>query len=172
MVVGFECVHRAYGRIGERLGVGRIPEPPHRDRSLVVVPVASLTRLTSEALTAAVSLGDEVRAVTVCHPDAEDRLRAESLARDWELWEPGVPLVRVESDRRTVGRPVAAYVRGLTAADPGVRITVLIPEAEPAHVWQRLLQNQRGAVVAHAVRHETDAVICRLRFRLLDPRPS
>jgi K+-sensing histidine kinase KdpD len=26
--------------------------------------------------------------------------------------------------------------------------------------------NQRGAVVAHAVRRDTDAVICRLRFRL------
>ncbi|MFD9602520.1 APC family permease [Streptomyces sp. NBC_01224] len=169
LVAGFECVHRAYARIGERLGVGRIPEPPHRDRSLVVVPVSSLTRLTSEALTAAASLGDEVRAVTVCHPDAEDRIRTEALERDWALWNPGVPLVRVTSQRRSVGRPVATYVREVAATDPGVRITVLIPEVEPAHMWQRLLQNQRGAVVAHAVRHETDAVICRLRFRLLDP---
>jgi hypothetical protein len=43
---------------------------------------------------------------------------------------------------------------------------VLVPEAEPAHVWQRILHNQRGAVVAHAVRRDTDAVICRMRFRL------
>ncbi|WP_030194492.1 hypothetical protein [Streptomyces sp. NRRL S-87] len=39
-------------------------------------------------------------------------------------------------------------------------------ETEPAHLWQRLLQNQRGSVVAHAVRRDTEAVICRLRFRL------
>jgi hypothetical protein len=39
-------------------------------------------------------------------------------------------------------------------------------ETEPERLWPRLLQNQRGAVVAHAVRRETDAVICRLRFRL------
>ncbi|MGW2563229.1 APC family permease [Streptomyces sp. NPDC001514] len=168
MVAGFECVHRAYGRIGERLGLGRIPEPPHRDRSLVLVPVSSLTRLTSEALTAAVSLGDEVRAVTVCHPDPEDSAQTEALARDWDLWNPGVPLVRVPSARRTIGRPLAAYVRELAAADPGTRITVLIPEVEPARLWQRMLQNQRGAVVAHAVRRETNAVICRLRFRLSD----
>lgn len=45
-------------------------------------------------------------------------------------------------------------------------MTVLIPETEPAHLWQRLLQNQRGSVVAHAVRRDTDAVICRLRFRI------
>ncbi|WP_327112808.1 APC family permease [Streptomyces sp. NBC_01341] len=168
LVAGFESVHRAYARIGRSLEVGRIPEPPHRDRSLIVVPISSLTRLTSEALTAAVSLGDEVHAVTVCHLDSEDRAQSEALERDWALWNPGVPLIRIASARRTIGRPVAAYVRKLTATDPGVRITVLIPEVEPAHVWQRLLQNQRGAVVAHAVRRETTAVICRLRFRLLD----
>ncbi|MCX4880880.1 hypothetical protein [Streptomyces sp. NBC_00847] len=44
---------------------------------------------------------------------------------------------------------------------------VLIPEAEPERLWPLLLQNQRGADVAHPVRRETDAVICRLRFRLL-----
>ncbi|MFE7386644.1 APC family permease [Streptomyces sp. NPDC057582] len=176
LVAAFEFVHRAYGKIGDRLEVGRIPEPPHRDRSLIIVPVSSLTRLTSEALTAAVSLGDEVRAVTVCHPDPEDRALSEALERDWALWNPGVPLIRVDSDRRSLGRPIASYVRELTAAEPGTRITVLIPEVEPAHVWQRVLQNQRGAVVAHAVRRDTHAVICRLRFRLdLDvavPRPA
>ncbi|MFF8827854.1 APC family permease [Streptomyces sp. NPDC015131] len=166
LVLAFETVHRAYGRIGERLGVGRIPEPPHRERSLVLVPVSSLTRLTSEALTTAVSLGDEVRAVTVCHPDPEDLAATEALERDWALWNPGVPLVRLPCERRSLGRPVSGYVRDLRAAEPATRVTVLIPEAEPESLWQRLLQNQRGAVVAHAVRRDTDAVICRLRFRL------
>ncbi|WP_399923279.1 APC family permease [Streptomyces kanamyceticus] len=166
LVAAFETVHRAYAAIGERLGLGRVPDCPHRDRSLVVVPVSSLSRLTSEALTAAVSLGDEVRAVTVCHADPEDRAAAEALERDWALWNPGVPLVRLPSDRRTLGRPVAAYVRHIAAASPGTRVTVLIPEVEPARAWQRLLQNQRGAVVAHAVRKDTDAAVCRLRLRL------
>jgi hypothetical protein len=76
-------VHRAYGRIGERLGLGRVPEHPHRDRSVVIVPVSSLSCLTSEALTAAASLGDEVRAVTVCHPGPEDRAALHALERSW-----------------------------------------------------------------------------------------
>lgn len=46
LVATFETVHRAYARIGERLGLGRIPDPPHRERSLVIVPVSSLSRLT------------------------------------------------------------------------------------------------------------------------------
>ncbi|MGW7207487.1 amino acid permease, partial [Streptomyces sp. NPDC054837] len=167
LVVAFETVHRAYGRIGERLGLGRIPETPHRERSLVIVPVSSLSRLTSEALTAASSLGDEVRAVTVCYPDPEDRAALHALERDWAQWDPGVPLVGLACERRSLGRPIAAYVREVAAAEPGTQVTVLIPETEPERLWQRLLQNQRGAVVAHAVRRESDAVICRLRFRLL-----
>lgn len=167
IVLCFEAVHRSYARIGACLALGRIPEPPHRDRSLVVVPVSSLSRLTSEALTAAVSLGDEILAVTVTHPD--DREHTESLHRDWDLWNPGVGLRDLPSPTRSVGRPVAAFVRDLAVQRPGTRITVLIPEIEPARAWQRLLQNQRGAVVAHAVRRDTNAVICRLRFRLSSP---
>ncbi|MEV6293562.1 APC family permease [Streptomyces sp. NPDC051896] len=166
LVAAFETVHRAYGRIGERLGLGRTPEVPQRERSLVIVPVSTLSRLTSAALTAAVSLGDEVRAVTVCYPDPEDRAQLHALERSWAEWDPGVRLVRLPCTRRSLGRPIAAYVRETAAAEPGTRVTVLIPEAEPERLWQRLLQNQRGAVVAHAVRRETDAVICRLRFRL------
>ncbi|MEW1569410.1 APC family permease [Streptomyces sp. NPDC093509] len=164
LVAAFEVVHRAYARIGERLGLGRVPERPHRERSVVVVPVSHLSRLTCEALNAAGSLGDEVRAVTVCHTDPEDRAQAAVLEEAWERWNPGVPLVRVVSEHRALGRPIASYVRGIAA--PGTRVTVLIPEVEPDRMWQRLLQNQRGAVVAHAVRRDTDAVICRLRFRL------
>lgn len=164
LVLAFRAVHRAYDRIGERLGLGRIPECPTRTRSLVIVPVSGISRLTSEALTAANSLGDEVRAVTVVHSDPEDRAASEALTRDWALWNPGVELVALPSERRTLGRPIAAYVRG--AAVPGTRVTVLVPEAEPRRAWQRILQNQRGAVVAHAVRRDTDAVICRLRFKL------
>ncbi|MGW2745502.1 APC family permease [Streptomyces sp. NPDC001450] len=166
LVIAFLAVHRAYGRIGERLGLGRIPQVPHRERSLVVVPVSTLSRLTSEALTAAASLGDEVRAVTVCYPDSEDRAQLHTLERAWAQWDPGVRLVRLTCERRSLGRPIAAYVREVAADEPGTRVTVLIPEAEPERLWQRLLQNQRGAVVAHTVRRETDAVICRLRFRL------
>ncbi|AYN38603.1 hypothetical protein D9753_06365 [Streptomyces dangxiongensis] len=49
---------------------------------------------------------------------------------------------------------------------PDARVTVLIAEVEPERLWQRLLQNRRGGVVAHAVRRDTEAVICRLRFRV------
>lgn len=168
LVLGFGRVRRAYAQIGERLELGRIPRAPHSSRSLVVVPVSGLSRLTCQALTAARSLGDEVRAVTITHSAPEDRRAAEALRRDWELWKPGVELTEITSQSRSLGRPVSAYVRELARTHPDTQVTVLIPETEPARLWQRMLQNQRGSVVAHAVRRDTDAVICRLRFRITD----
>ncbi|MFE3376899.1 APC family permease [Streptomyces anulatus] len=166
LVLVFGRIHRAYDRIGACLELGRIPRPPHRSPSLVVVPVSGLSGLTSQALTAARSLGDIVLAVTVTHPGPEDRQALEALRRDWELWKPGIELVEIHSERRELGRPLSRYVTELADAHPAFQVTVVIPETEPAHVWQRLLQNQRGSVVAHAIRRDTDAVICRLRFRI------
>ena len=88
------AVHRTYVGIGERLG--RRPELPRRDRSVVIVPVADLSRLTVEALTAA-SLGDEVRTVTVCRSGPVDRAQTYAPERAWACWEPGLPLIRLTS---------------------------------------------------------------------------
>ena len=51
-------------------------------------------------------------------------------------------------------------------------VFVLIPEVEPEHLWQRLLQNHRGALLAHALRRDTNAVVCRMRFRIRDNEPA
>lgn len=58
----FEKVHRAYAETGARLELGRLPQAPQRSRAVVVVAVSGLSRLTSQVLTAARSLGDEALA--------------------------------------------------------------------------------------------------------------
>ncbi|MEU6039070.1 hypothetical protein ABZ801_27045 [Actinomadura sp. NPDC047616] len=88
LVLVMERVNRAYRRIGEKLELGCVPAPPRPHGSLVIVPVGGVTRLTCQALAAALSLGDRVVAVRVVHPD-EPRERREFLA-EWERWDPGV----------------------------------------------------------------------------------
>ncbi|MEV5710596.1 APC family permease [Actinoallomurus sp. NPDC052274] len=153
-------VHRAYGRIGERLELNRTPARPRRRRAVVLVPVEGVDRLTYEALSAAFSLGERVVAVHVAHPDEpEDTMR---FVEAWHRWAPDADLVLLNDPHRRLVEPIVEYVRGV--GEP--HVFVLIPEVEPAHVWQRVLQNQRGAVLAHALRRDTDVVVCRLRFRL------
>ncbi|QMU75390.1 APC family permease [Streptacidiphilus sp. PB12-B1b] len=168
LVLLFSRIRHSYERIGEQLGLGRIPEAPVRTHSLVVVPVGGLSRLTREAVSAAVSLGDEVVAVTVVPTggDDEDRAAADTLRAGWEAWQPGVPLVELPSERRELSRPLVACLRELSAAHAYDRVTVLIAEVEPAHWWTWPLHNQRGALIARAVRRGTEATVCRLRLRL------
>jgi amino acid transporter len=72
LVLMFTRVHAAYDRIGAQLQLGRQPPPPRKSSSLVVVPVVGMSRLTAAAISAALSLGDEVVAVYVCYADPED----------------------------------------------------------------------------------------------------
>jgi amino acid transporter len=154
------AVHRAYGRIGERLEMDRVPGRPRPRRSLVIVPIGAVNRLTKEAVSAALSLGDRVVALRVTHPDEPGETM--EFIEAWERWAPDVNLTLVDDRHRRLVDPIVQYVRGV--GEP--HVFVLIPEVEPAHVWQRILQNQRGAVLAHALRRDTDAIVCRLRFRL------
>jgi amino acid transporter len=153
-------IHRAYDRIGDRLEIDRVPAPPRPRRALVIVPVGAVNRLTQEALSAALSIGDHVVALRVTHPDEPEE--TERFVRAWERWSPDIRLTLVNDTRRSLVEPIIDYVRGVDET----HVFVLIPEVEPAHTWQRILQNQRGAVLAHALRRDTDAVVCRLRFRL------
>jgi amino acid transporter len=170
LVAVMEWIHRAYRSIGTRLELGRTPAPPRPHRSLVVVPVGTVSRLTRDALAAALSLGDRVEAVYVSHPDDESTTK-EFLAA-WELWHPDVTLVQLYDERRRLGEPLIDYLQKLS----DTQVFVLIAEVEPEHLWQRVLQNQRGAVLAHALRRRTSTIICRLRFRIVqhsrvDPLP-
>jgi amino acid transporter len=166
LVLGFTRIHRAYQRIGERLGVGHIPPAPRESTSLVVVPVHSVSSLTREALSAALSLGDEVIALRVVYPDEPaDMARFRD---EWDAWRPDVPLALVDAPHRDLARSIIEFIQ-LQRRDR--RIFILIAEIEPEHLWQRLLRNNRGAVIDRAVRRDTDAIICRLRFRLKPPEP-
>jgi amino acid transporter len=166
LVAGFSAVHRAYDRIGALLGIGQLPPSPHRQRSLIVVPVLGLSRLTAEAISAALSLGDDVTAVNIVYddpenPDAEDRFR-----RLWSQWDVQVPLVTLHARHRSLGPPIVDYLRKLEKQNPHCRIVVLIAELEPMRPWQWILHNQRGLVLDRAIRTGTDnVVICRIRFR-------
>lgn len=169
LVAVFEAIHRAYQRIGTALHLGALPGPPVRRRCLVIVPVGAVNVLTQEALGEALALGDEVRALTVVHTEAPDE-RADQLREAWSAWRPEVPLTVVRSPTRSLTRPVVDYLRKVSAEDQHDRLVVLIPEMHLSRPWLRLLQNQRSAVLYHAIRRHTDAVICRLRYRVDVPR--
>jgi amino acid transporter len=168
IVLMFTRIRVTYDRIGVLLELGRTPGPPEQLSSLVVVPVGGLSRLTREAISAALSLGDEVIAVTVCYPEPEEERVVASFQEQWEAWHPNVPLVTLRVAHRSLAPPIVEYLRTLEEEERYQRLVVLIPEVQPARPWQWILHNQRGVVLNRAIRQGTEnVVICRLRFRLV-----
>jgi hypothetical protein len=66
-----------------------VPQP---ERTLVVVPVGAVKALTSDAISTALSIGGEVRAVTVTHPEEQDEAALAEQHADWSAWRPSAPL--------------------------------------------------------------------------------
>jgi amino acid transporter len=175
LVLMFDRIHKTYDRIGEVLQLGQQPPPPRRLSSLVVVPVGGMSRLTAEAISAALSIGDEVVAVTVCFAGPEDEEVDAQFRSEWEAWHPNVPLVTLRTLHRSLAPPVVKYLRRVEEEDRYHRLVVLIPELQPLHWWQWILQNQRGFVLQQAIQRGTvNVVVCRLRYQLgglQDPEP-
>jgi amino acid transporter len=167
LVLLFSRIHRNYARIGTLLELGQMPKPPAKQKSLVVVPVASISRLTAAGISTALSIGDEVVAVTVCFTDPEDEAADVSFRDRWEQWHPNVPLITLRSANRSIAKPIVRYLSDLEAQDKYHRLFVLIPEVQPPRFWDHLLFNQRGIILDRAIRRGTvNVVLCRLRYRL------
>jgi amino acid transporter len=167
LVLMFMAVRRSYTRIGAQLGIGQVPALPVKRASLVVVPVASLSRLTAEGVSVALSLGEDVIAVTVVFTDDDEQPADVSFRDEWNAWRPEVPLITLRSAHRSIAKPIVAYLRAIEAEDKYHRLVVLIPEVQPAKPWQWVMHNQRGLILDRAIRRGTEnVVLCRLRYRL------
>jgi hypothetical protein len=156
----FSRVQNYYRVVSGELGLGTIPGRPDAARSLVIVPVGDISKLTQYALSTALSLGDEVVAVSI-HLEAE---RSEQFREAWDRWDPGVRLEILESPHRSLIHPILDYV--CQAEEGGRRIAVLIPQVEPRARRYRILQNQRGLLLATVLRARTDVLVCTLPYRL------
>src|SRR5216683_19116 len=144
LVLMFSRVHSTYEKIGSLLQIGRIPPPPVKQDALVVVPVGGMSRLTQEGISAALSLGDQVIAVTVIFTGEEDTESEARLRQEWDDWHPGptgyaaerAPLARA-ADRRIPARSRGpGQVPQDRRADPGspARQALAADSAQPARI--------------------------------------
>ncbi len=161
LILLFNRVSAYYARVEMALGLDTLPGPPVRKRTLVVVPVTDVSRLTRHALSEAISLGDETIAVTVVFDDVEVGLQDHEVERRWREWDPGVTLRVLHTDYASIVQPILGLVDQLRA-EQDCQIVVLIPMVVPEHVRYRLLHNQTDLVLASALRRRSDVVVARV----------
>lgn len=161
----FRAVERYYVGLADALALDQTPGRPERAPMLVVVLVTRVSLLTREALSQALSMSDRVIALCVEFDDAA----AETLERAWQAWDPGVRLVVLRSEFRSVVRPVLRFVDSLEREDERHTL-VLIPEVVPPHPYQAFLHNQMGVILMQALRSHTDITVARLPIHVRPDR--
>ncbi len=172
-IVLFIRVRRYYARVASDLGLGTIPPRPAGRPTLVIVPVTSVSRLTHHALAEALSIGDEVIAVSVAM-DGGDFIHnadVEPLERVWQRWDPGVPIRILPTEFSSIVDPIVAFIDE-ARQDRDRQVVVLIPVVVPTHLRYSILHNQIDRVLTYALRTRTDIVVARVTLPLEPPPVS
>jgi amino acid transporter len=172
-IVLFQRVHVYYDRISTSLGFHVRLKKPKASRTRVIVPVVAVSRITERALSEALSLGDEVTAVSVCMDDLEPGDNHQGLVHEgdirdrWNRWNPGVPLEVLHTEYASVIEPIVAYIDKISDSCSD-QIVVLIPVVVPNKLRHRLLHNHIDAVLTSALKKRTDLVVARVVMTLDD----
>ncbi len=145
LVAGLHAIRGHYDGVDALLalpdeGYQPLPRPTQLSSQPMIVPVRSINLNATRAVEYARRISSAVTAVHIA------RLTREDIAAYEERWQrvfPDVPLVTIESPYRTFLGPLRAYIDGLDLA-PGTMLTIVVPEFDPEHWWQRFLHNRTG----------------------------
>ena len=94
-----------------------IPPRPDASAPLSWCPVTDVSRLTEHALSEALSLGDEVMAVTVVFDGERWACPRPRSSDQWQEWDPGVPLRVLHTDYASIVQPIVGFVDELRGSD-------------------------------------------------------
>jgi amino acid transporter len=166
-IILFYRIHGYYVKVGKLIGIGRIPPKPEGKRTRVIVPLSNVSRLTEHAIAEALSIGDEVIAVTVVFDggDQGDKVAEKAIRDEWRKWDPGVPLRVLHTEFSSIADPVVSFIDDLSGSCDD-QIVVLIPVVVPDRLRHRLLHNHIDIVLSAALRTRTDIVVARVPIAL------
>jgi len=162
----FVRIRRYYERAGRALGIGKTPGTPHPRPTMVVVPVIGVSRLAQQAIAEALSISEQVVAVTVVPEDGGDNAgRGRQVAEEWAAWNPGAPLRVLHTEYASVAGPIVAFIDELRERH-NEQIVVLIPVVLPGQLRYRILHNHLDRVLSVALQTRADIVVARVPMPL------
>ncbi len=155
----FTRIHRYYVLAGQALGLSGVPGKPAAKPTIVVVPVIRVSRLVQHALSEALSVSDQVIAVTVVADDTDqDSSRAREIQEQWDAWSPGPPLQLLHTEYASIAGPIIGFIDQLRA-QRSEQIMVLIPVAVPDRLRDQFLHEHVELVLVRALRHRPEIVV-------------
>src|SRR5262249_18041555 len=112
VIFGFLAIRGHYNEIVDQLHpnlVDLLPPKLHR----VLIPVSTFHKGTVKAISYALSISDDVRAIYI----ALDSERAKKIKDIWDHWCIDIPLVILETPYRSIIQPLLQYIDQLQAEE-------------------------------------------------------
>jgi len=162
LVLMFRSIRSHYKAVAEQITLTRDHRPPIPQRNIVIIPISGVDQAVIRAVDYARSHAGEIRAVLVdVDPQATARIQIQ-----WAQWGCGVNLLAIPSPYRSVLGSLLDYVEKILEKEPGIWVTVVIPEILPAHWWQSVLHNQRALLLKTALLFKERVILIDVPFHL------
>ncbi|MFM9874011.1 MAG: APC family permease [Fimbriimonadaceae bacterium] len=161
LITIFQLINRYYKKLAKQLTV---------DNRDVVTEIAGTTLLliprlhkgVLQAIQYAKATSPDCRALHV----SMNAKSAEKLKDDWMKFGAEMPLIILDSPYRSISEPIIDYVDQLIKMDDKRMVTVIVPEAVPAHWWQALLHNNAAIQLKMMLGRRNNVVITNVRYFL------
>ncbi len=163
VIIGFRKIHQHYQDIADELRIDICKEKPEVKGSVIVIPVAGVTKVVSSTIGYAKSLTDNIVAVYV----GFDEESIEKMEAKWEEWNPGVRLIVLRSRYRSIVKPLVKFIDTVEwkTADTD-HITVLFPQFITKKWWHNFLHNQTSLLIRAYLFTRRDVTIATFPYHL------
>lgn len=168
MIYIFKLIRIHYSDVSEQL---RLPKEelisnfgePRRGKNIVVIPVATPTRIVVETLHYAQMISNDVIAVHVALNEESGR----KVEEQWKQWQPDIPLTMIYSPYRLTITPLIRFIESLRKeTNREDIISVLISEFQTKKWWHRLLHNQTGFILRTRLILQEKVVVSTIPYHL------
>lgn len=140
IILSLRAVRRHYLMVADNLRLNDLTQKPEVKKLVVVVPVASINHMTMATISTALSMNpDEIIALNISSTPEREK----HVTDRWNEWnpDPRIKFVSIQSQYRSVLRPMVRYVDHLTHLFAPGRVIVVIPELVVGRHWQNALHN-------------------------------
>jgi amino acid transporter len=161
MMVIMARIKNHYNYLGRELSI--TPEDSLKEmRTTALLLVPRLHRGVLHAISYAKTFSHDVRALHV----TIDPSSVQKVKEDWNKFGADIPLVILESPYRSLTGPIIDYIDQTIEEDPGLMVTVIVPQAVPKYWWQGLLHNNAAVPLKMALKARKNIVITNVRYFL------
>ncbi len=167
LILALRAVRRHYQMVADHLPLTDLTVKPGRRKVVVVVPLASVNRMAMATISTALSMNpDELIALHIA-TSLEPAGAVEARFRQWNP-DPTVQFVAIESQYRSVLRPMIRYIDHLTNLFAKGRVIVVIPELVVGKPWQNVLHNHRAFALEAALVFRREVAVTVVPYHLPD----